>query len=292
MNPTTTTTPSNRSFSGLLQDRKLSPEKLAKLRQLMPEEIDAYEAEKPVNKALAEFITEDKDMIAVKAKVKILSEVDDPVLIRGETGTGKELLACALHGDRKPEQLITVNCAGIPELLVESELFGHKKGSFTGAVNDKVGLLRAAFDGTIFLDEIGDLPLSAQAKLLRAIQEKKIRRVGDETGEEQINCRFVCATHRNLKMMVAEGTFREDLYWRIRVVPLETKPIRERTVDIPLIVKHLIIKERNKINHDIEDYQEFSKALVANRDKLTGNIRQIQSIVRNYHLFGELPTFE
>jgi transcriptional regulator with GAF, ATPase, and Fis domain len=285
-------TPSNVEsvdFTRALKEKNLSPDKLAKLRLLMPEEVEAYEASRPVNVALAEFVTAEPSMLRIKEKVKILSEVNDPVLITGETGTGKELLAKALHGDREGK-LITVNCAGIPEALIESELFGHKKGAFTSAIADKTGLLQAAYNGTIFLDEVGDLPLQAQAKLLRALQEKCIRRVGDDGEEIKITCRFVCATHRNLPLMVASSAFREDLYWRISTVTLTTKPIRERTIDIPLIVKHLVIKDRDKVHHDI-DLEEMTQYIIKNRDRLTGNVRQIQSIVRNFHLFGELPQF-
>lgn len=282
-----------------IKSKNLSPAKLALLKGAMPDEMAEVEADKIVNKVLNQFITVDPELVAVKDQVRILSETDDPVLIIGETGTGKELLATALHGDRtvraKAQQsdggsFITVNCAGIPEALVESELFGHTKGAFTGALTEKHGLLKAAWNGTIFLDEIGDLPLSAQAKLLRAIQEKSIRKVGAEQ-EEKINCRIVTATHRKLIDMVKEGTFREDLYYRISVCVLETKPLRTRSDDIKPLLKCIIMRDTGVIHHEIEDLDTLARLIIQNRDKLTGNIRQLQSIVRNFHLFGRLPKF-
>lgn len=275
----------------------LSPEKLEELKVLFPEEYKAVEDSRTVNVYLNKFVTQDADMVRVKSHVKILSELQDSVLITGPTGTGKELLARALHGDRDGK-FVDINCAGMPETLIESELFGHVKGAFTGAVSEKVGLLQAAFGGTVFLDEIGELPLTVQAKLLRAIQERHIRRVGADlsTSEKPIplNCRFIAATHRDIKAsMIPAGQFREDLYWRLAVFTLETKPLRERTIDIEPIVRRIIEDDKatNKILVPI-NLGEFCDTLMRNKDKLSGNVRQLQTLVRNYHVFGKLPRFD
>lgn len=261
-------------------------EALEKLRKLFPDEVAQLEAARPVNKYLADLVTKDPKMMKLKADVKTVSEVNDPVLILGETGTGKELIARALNSDREP--FIAINCAGIPENLVESELFGHKKGAFTGAVNEKVGLLQVAYGGSVFLDEIGDLPLNAQAKLLRAIQENKIRMVGDENAKEiDIKCRFICATHKDLEAMVNEEKFRDDLYYRISTFTFKTIPLRYRTQDILPIVKRIVTLDKDISNYDIEDFEEFCEPIIRNKDRLKGNVRQLQQIVRVFHVLGK-----
>ncbi len=274
----------------------LTPAQLEKMRKHggFSDLVGEMERELNVNKKLALFITEDAEMKKVKDEVRILSEEDDPVLILGDTGTGKELIASALHGERKGP-FVAVNCAGIPETLIESELFGHVQGAFTGAHKDKVGLLQAAYDGTIFLDEVAELATHVQAKLLRAIQEKAIRRVGADRSKENefpINCRIITATHKNIKQAIKTEHFREDLFWRISTFTLTVKPLKDRTTDIPLIVKQLIIKERGNVRHEIEDINTFCAPIIANRDRLTGNVRQLQQIVRNYHVLGKLPKFD
>lgn len=301
MNPSLTDNPTAR----LLRARRstLSPEKLEFLRQSMPEEFAAMEAELHVNQWLSKFVCDEKAYPALaelKQKVRMLAEVDDPVLITGETGTGKELLANALHGERGehlPEggKFIAVNCAGLPENLVESILFGHKAGAFTGsAKEDKTGVLQAAWKGTVFLDEIGELSLTTQAKLLRALQERVIHRVGGEHEKPiTLECRIVAATHRKIKEEgIASGWFREDLYWRISTFLLQTIPLRDRALDIPCIIKHLIIKEKGRVNYEIEDIEDFCEPIIRHRDKLTGNVRQLEQIVRQYHVLGIKPKFE
>lgn len=281
-----------------LREKKLTKAQLENLKKTLPEMYEEYMASRNVMVELQKFITApsgDDQMVRMKEEIILLSEVDDPVLIMGETGTGKETLARALHGDREGE-FIPINCAGIPETLIESELFGHVKGAFTGAVQDKTGLLHSAQNGTVFLDEIGDLPLSMQAKLLRALQEKKIRRVGAdyERGDKEINinCRFIAATHKNLEAMVKDETFREDLYYRISMQTITTLPLRERSAVIRPLIKHLIIKEKDDVNFDIEDIDEFANFLLKNRQQLTGNVRQLQNIIRQYHVLGKKPTFK
>jgi len=232
---------------------------------------------------LEKFITVDERMIAMKEKVKLLSKVQDPVLIFGQTGTGKELLAQALHG-RRAGRFIPLNCAGMPENLIEAELFGYVKGAFTGALCDREGLLEAAKDGTVFLDEVGDMSLQMQAKLLRAIQEHNIRRVGD-TEEIEIFCRFVCATHKDLSIEYHQGRFREDLYWRISTFVLEPLPLELRIKDVRAIVEHLD-EHGGKLKRE-DKMDEFIKRLTAN--KLSGNVRSLQQYVRRYYVLGEMP---
>lgn len=271
-------------------------EKQKQLRELFPQEFQEWESKRPVNVYLNQFITTYKHLLRVKDHVRILSETDDPVLISGPTGTGKELLARALHGDRTG-QFVDVNCAGIPSELIESELFGHVKGAFTGAITDKVGLMQAAVNGTLFMDEIGELKMEVQAKLLRAVQFKEIRRVGADLDRDpkpiKLHCRFVFATHRDiLRQMVPAGNFREDLYWRISKIKLEINSISERSEDIKPIIKKLIMEDKGKVYHDIEDLDGFCSEIIKNRDKLSGNVRQLENMVRNWHLFGMFPSFD
>lgn len=169
------------------------------------------------------------------------------VLIRGETGTGKELLARAIHfnSSRKDNPLVTINCGAIPAELLESELFGHVKGSFTGAIANKKGKVEAANGGTLFLDEIGEMPLALQVKLMRLIQEGEIEKIGSEAGS-RVDVRIIAATHRDLQVMIDDGAFREDLYYRLAVIPLVMPPLRERPEDIPDLVQHFFLKSKAK----------------------------------------------
>lgn len=175
--------------------------------------------------------------------VDLAAKSDVNVLIEGESGTGKELVARAVHfnGPRKDRPFVAVNCAAIPEHLLESELFGHEKGAFTGAISKKIGKFEQAHGGTIFLDEIGDLPQTLQVKLLRILQEREVERVG---GSEAIaiDVRFIVATHRDLSKLIAENKFREDLYFRVNVFPIQISPLRERKEDIPELLRYFVKK--------------------------------------------------
>ncbi|MFO7550211.1 MAG: sigma-54 dependent transcriptional regulator, partial [Haliea sp.] len=172
-------------------------------------------------------------MVTLSEHIRKVSPTDSTVLVLGETGTGKELVARSVHehSKRADKTLICVNCAAIPDTLIESELFGYEKGAFTGANASRMGLIEAADGGTLFLDEIGELPMEAQARLLRFIQEGEIRRIGS-VHSRKVNVRLICATHRNLHVLSAEGLFRQDLYYRINVLRLELPPLRERGKDI------------------------------------------------------------
>ena len=184
-------------------------------------------------------------MKAVLLRVRDFADADAPVVVFGESGTGKEIIARALHanGPRAAKPFVAVNVAAVPSELLESELFGHVRGAFTGAATAKEGLLEAATGGTLFLDEIGEMPLPLQAKLLRAVQEGEVRRVGD-TRTFGVDVRFVCATHRDLKALIARGRFREDLYYRLKVLSLRVPPLRERRADILPLARALMAAER------------------------------------------------
>jgi formate hydrogenlyase transcriptional activator len=216
---------------------------------------------------------------SVLRSIKIVARTDATVLIHGETGTGKELVARAIHdlSDRNKRSFIKVNCAAIPATLLESELFGHEKGSFTGAFAQKIGRFELAHQGTLFLDEIGEIPLELQSKLLRALQEQEFERVGGNR-TIRVDVRFIAATNRDLKQMVYNGQFRSDLYYRLHVFPLSVPPLRERMEDVPLLVRYFTQKHAKRLNRPIEEIP--SSAL----EDLTayswpGNIRELQNLI-------------
>lgn len=189
------------------------------------------------------LIGDSPPMRELRAKIGKLARSQAPVYISGESGTGKELVARMIHeqGPRAAQPFVPVNCGAIPHELIESEFFGHKKGSFTGAVADKPGLFQTAHGGTLFLDEVADLPLPMQVKLLRAIQERAVRPVGAQS-EVKVDVRVLSATHKNLASMVSAGSFRQDLYYRINVIEVHVPPLRERVDDIPLLVHHIVLR--------------------------------------------------
>lgn len=211
--------------------------------------------------------------------VERVSQSPTNVLITGESGTGKEVVAKAIHynGPIKEKPFVTVNCGAIPENLMESEMFGHKKGSFTGAVADKVGLFEAADGGTLFLDEVGELPLNIQVKLLRAIQERVIRKVG-ATDDQKVDVRIIAATNRDLKKMVADGDFREDLYYRLNVINILTPPLRERDGDIPILARHFLKKYSEKMNKGVNAISDDAM-LILEKYNYPGNVRELENII-------------
>lgn len=219
--------------------------------------------------------------------IKRVSNNKVNVLIEGESGTGKELIAKAIHykGDLGKMPFIAVNCGGIPENLIESELFGYTKGAFTGATESKIGLFQAANGGTIFLDEIGNAPMILQTRLLRVLQEKEITRIGS-TNPEKINVRILSATNSDLYQMVLKGTFREDLYYRINVVNIKTPPLRERKDDILLLINNFISKYCTEYNKPkiILDDKIYTILL---RYSWPGNIRELENIVQQLIILGD-----
>jgi len=211
--------------------------------------------------------------------VNTIAGLSSTVLIQGETGTGKELIAKAIHfnSPRKDQKLVSINCGAIPENLLESELFGHVKGAFTGAVQTRIGRFEQANGGTIFLDEIGNMPVSLQVKLLRVLQEREFERVGGNS-TVKVDVRIVAATSSNLEQMVKEGTFREDLYYRLNVIPINLPPLKERREDVPLLVQRFIehFCETHKLELKTVSTQVM-KALMAY--DWPGNVRQLENIV-------------
>ena len=211
--------------------------------------------------------------------VRIVAPTDSTVLINGETGTGKELIAEAIHkcSDRSNGPFVKVNCAAIPAGLLESELFGHERGAYTGAVTRGIGRFERANHGTLFLDEIGDLPLELQPKLLRVMQERQFERLGGGA-TIQTDVRVICATHRNLVEMVDERQFRADLFYRLSVFPIELPPLRDRSEDIPLLVQHFAMDYAARMNKRITAISEdFMTALV--RHSWPGNVRELQNFI-------------
>ncbi len=218
-------------------------------------------------------------MTALLQQAKQVAASDFSLLIQSESGTGKELLAKAIHlaSHRKNNPFTAINCAAIPEQLLESELFGHRKGAFTGAEKNHIGLFEASEGGTLFLDEVGDMPMTFQVKLLRALQEKEIRPLGSTTSIK-IDVRVIAATHQNLQKAILKQTFREDLYYRLNVVELELPPLRERREDIPLLAQYFLEQSKSKSSHLIKGFAKEAMELLISAP-WPGNIRQLQNVV-------------
>ncbi|MFT7090697.1 MAG: DNA-binding NtrC family response regulator [Candidatus Azotimanducaceae bacterium] len=226
-------------------------------------------------------------MQVVFERITKVAPTDTNVLILGESGTGKELVAKAIHTASKQSSapIISVNCAAIPDTLIESELFGHEKGAFTGATNRRLGLVEAANGGTLFLDEIGELPLDAQARLLRVLQEGEIRRVGSvET--TRVKVRLIAATHRDLKALTATGQFREDLYYRLNVVKLSLPPLREREGDIEALAKHFLSKTCEKMEKPCLSFDPKTLSLMSSY-RWPGNIRELENSIERAVILTE-----
>lgn len=211
--------------------------------------------------------------------VDLVSRTDSTVLIEGESGTGKELIARAIHfdGPRANKPFIAVNCGSLPEPLLESELFGHVKGAFTGALRDKKGLFEEAEGGTLLLDEIGDLPLSTQVKLLRVLQDGEVRRVGSNS-TQRVHVRTIASTNRSLKSLIEKGNFREDLYYRLNVIPIIVPPLRERREDIVPLVNHFVKEFGRKLRKDIKGFSPAALKMLLD-SKWPGNVRELENLV-------------
>jgi formate hydrogenlyase transcriptional activator len=211
--------------------------------------------------------------------VSVVAPTDSTVLILGETGTGKELIARAIHdlSSRRGRAFVKLNCAAIPLGLLESELFGHEKGAFTGAIAQKMGRFELAHKGTLFLDEVGDIPLELQAKLLRVLQEQEFERLGSNR-THKVDVRLIAATHRDLSGMVKQSTFREDLYYRLKVFPIKVPPLRQRSEDIPKLVRHFTELHARRMNKGIDEIpSETMERMV--RYPWPGNIRELQNFI-------------
>ena len=246
------------------------------------------------NKRLKKKVSKNYEMVGesyaishIKDIIEKVAATDARVLITGPNGTGKELVAHWLHekSDRSKAPMIEVNCAAIPSELIESELFGHVKGSFTGAIKDRAGKFEAANTGTIFLDEIGDMSLSAQAKVLRALQESRISRVGSDK-DIKVNVRIVAATNKNLKIEIEEGRFREDLYHRLAVILINVPALNDRRKDIPLLVNFFTAKISQEQGTPIKTFSSEAINLLQKYD-WTGNIRELRNVVERLIILGE-----
>ncbi|MFA6686665.1 MAG: sigma 54-interacting transcriptional regulator, partial [Desulfuromonas sp.] len=230
---------------------------------------------------IGDLISHSRTMEPVFDLIPPLAASSSTVLIEGETGTGKELVAHAIHssGARAAEPFVAVNCGALPDNLLESELFGYKKGAFTGAQQDKPGRLRSAGKGTIFLDEIGEISLAQQVKLLRVLQEHQFEPLGS-TKPEPLEARIIAATHRSLAEMVEEGSFRQDLFYRIQVITLELPPLRDRTEDIPLLVQHFIQRFNQTQKRNIQGCLPDTMNLLMAHD-WPGNVRELENIIEH-----------
>ena len=248
------------------------------------------------NVRLKKKIAKKYDIIGSAPKIKKVTELIDKVaptqariLITGPNGTGKELVAHQIHqkSDRYQHPLIEVNCAAIPSELIESELFGHLKGAFTSAVKDRKGKFEAATQGTLFLDEIGDLSLSAQAKVLRALQENKVQRVGSDE-DISVDVRILAATNKNLKEEIKAGRFREDLYHRLAVILIEVPPLSDRKEDIPILVEHFISQISKKDGIPIKKIDTAALVLLK-QYPWSGNVRELRNVIERLMILGDNP---
>lgn len=239
-----------------------------------------------------EMIGESKAITHIKDLIEKVAGTDARVLITGPNGTGKELVAHWLHekSERSNGPLIEVNCAAIPSELIESELFGHVKGAFTSAVRDRAGRFEAANGGTIFLDEIGDMSLSAQAKVLRALQESKVQRVGSDK-DIKVDVRVIAATNKNLNREIEEGRFREDLYHRLSVILIQVPPLNDRREDIPLLIEHFAGKIAEQNGTAPKSFSAKAVKLLQEYD-WTGNIRELRNVVERLIILGEKEVSE
>jgi two-component system response regulator GlrR len=236
-----------------------------------------------------EIITRSPEMEAILAKARLVASSDASVMIFGESGTGKELLARAIHraSTRATQPFVAVNCGAIPEQLLESELFGHVKGAFTGAASDYKGLFQAAGRGTVFLDEIGDMPLPLQVKLLRVLQEKEVRPIGS-TQAVKVDVRIISATHRNLEEAIKAGTFREDLYYRLHVVALSLPSLSQRREDIPVLAAHFLKNLATRYGKTLNGFaQDALEVLV--KHNWPGNVRELYNVIEQAVALATTP---
>ncbi len=248
-------------------------------RQRLTSENMLLKREMASQSSFARIIGQSEAMQKVFDIVRKVADAKSNVLICGESGTGKELVARAIHynSTRSHHPFVTVNCSALPETLLESELFGHMKGSFTGAMANKVGLFEAAQGGSLFLDEIGETTLATQVKLLRVIQEREIRRVGG-TQDMKVDVRIIAATNRDLEKAVAEGVFREDLYYRLDVIPIRLPPLRERTGDIPLLAKHFLEELSRESGKPLPQLTPEAMRLLQGYE-WRGNVRELENVI-------------
>jgi two-component system response regulator AtoC len=274
------------------EDELLSLASRALERRTLEREVALLRSELARTHDLDEIVGEHPVMERLHGLIAQVARTSTTVLITGESGTGKELVARAIHrhGNRREGPFVAVNPAAIVESLIESELFGHERGAFTGAYQRKLGKFELAQSGTLFLDEIGDMPLPLQAKLLRVLQEREIERVGG-TRSIKIDVRVIAATNTNLKDAVSRGTFREDLYYRLNVVPIVVPPLRERAQDVPLLAEHFLRRDTRDFNKRIEGLSpEAVAALQAYR--WPGNVRELENVIERCVVLADGPVIQ
>jgi formate hydrogenlyase transcriptional activator len=260
-------------------DKATVGEELRKLKDDFGEERVCLEDEIRTELHFEEIVGRSAALQRVLRQVEVVAPTDSGVLIKGETGTGKELIARAIHNlsARRDRPFVKLNCAAIPSGLLESELFGHEKGAFTGAIMRKPGRFEVADKGTLFLDEVGDIPPDLQPKLLRVLQEREFERLGSSR-TQQVDVRVIAATHRDLKEMVEEGEFRSDLFYRLHVFPLPVPPLRDRREDIPMLVRHYVDKYARRMNRMIDTIPSHAMEVLA-RYPWPGNVRELQNFI-------------
>jgi formate hydrogenlyase transcriptional activator len=270
-------------------DNALAFRRIAELQDRLKQEKEYLEDELRVEHNFDEMIGESRGLKRVLNQVETVASTDATVLILGETGTGKELIARAIHdlSSRRERTFVRINCAAIPAGLLESELFGHEKGAFTGAIAQRTGRMELADHGTLFLDEVGDIPLELQPKLLRALQDKEIERVGGNR-TIPVDVRLIAATNRNLDQMVREKQFRSDLYYRLRVFPMTVPPLRERPDDIPILVRYFTERHAKRMSRHIETIPpETMEAL--SRWRWPGNVRELENFIERAVILSPGP---
>jgi len=270
-------------------DNALAFQEIAELKDKLAEEKFYLEDEIQTEHNFEEIVGESPALKQVLQEVETVARTDSTVLILGETGTGKELIARAIHhlSHRSAHALVKLNCAAIPTGLLESELFGHERGAFTGAIAQKVGRVELADKGTLFLDEVGDIPLELQPKLLRVLQEQEFERLGG-TRTIRVDARLVVATNRNLDQMVAQGEFREDLFYRLNVFPIQIPPLRERAGDIPLLVSFFVNKHAKRMGKRVERVPPATMRALS-LWHWPGNVRELENIVERALILSHGP---
>ena len=268
------------TVANALERRRLREENLALKRQLLRE------------RGFENFVGHSPKILDVFETIRKTADSGSTVMITGESGTGKELVAQALHweSNRRGGPFVSVNCGAVPETLMESELFGHVKGAFTGAVSSTEGLFAAADGGTLFLDEITEIPHTVQVKLLRAVQERQIRRVGD-TRDVKIDVRLIAASNRDLGRAVTDGLLREDLFYRLNVIPIHLPPLRDRREDIPLLIAHFIKKLSNEVGRPVRGVAPDALT-VLEQYHWPGNIRELENVVERAIVLGSSELLE